>query len=160
MTASGVRVHAGAYLDSLLLMAATVTMEESPGVQWAGAVMATPRGLEELGAAGFGREDLAAAGGANDLVLAVRAGDEAAVEAALDAGWEAAFAERRQAREDTAAHLPQSIASSLCSFLSRKNAGWRNHAGGGLRDGQRVPARLEELACGPADVESAHRSSL
>ena len=112
MTASGVRVHAGAYLDSLLLMAATVTMEESPGVQWAGAVMATPRGLEELGAAGFGREDLAAAGGANDLVLAVRAGDEAAVEAALDAGWEAAFAERRQAREDTAAHLPQSIAEA------------------------------------------------
>ena len=42
----------GAYLDSLLLMSATVTMEECAGVEWAGAVMATPRGLEELARAG------------------------------------------------------------------------------------------------------------
>jgi FdrA protein len=106
-------VHAGAYLDSLLLMAATVTMEESAGVQWAGAVMATPRGLEELRAGGFEGEGLAAVGGANDLVLAVRADDEAALEAALDAGWQAAFAEREQAREDTPDRPPRSIAEAV-----------------------------------------------
>lgn len=35
-------------------------------------------------------------------------------------------------------HLPQVIASSLCSFLARKNPAWRNHAGGGLRDTTRI----------------------
>lgn len=37
-------------------------------------------------------------------------------------------------------HLPQVIASSLCSFLTQKNHGWRNHAGGGLRDTTRIAA--------------------
>jgi cyclohexadieny/prephenate dehydrogenase len=37
-------------------------------------------------------------------------------------------------------HLPQVIASSLCSFLSRKNTAWRNHSGGGLRDTTRIAA--------------------
>jgi prephenate dehydrogenase len=35
-------------------------------------------------------------------------------------------------------HLPQVIASSLCSFLAQKNTAWRNHAGGGLRDTTRI----------------------
>lgn len=42
-------------------------------------------------------------------------------------------------------HLPQVIASSLCSFLTRKNAGWRNHAGGGLRDTTRIAASDPQL---------------
>ncbi len=113
MSASGVRVHAGAYLDSLLLMSATVTMEECAGVEWAGAVMATPRGLVELAGGGFGADDLAAAGSANDLVLAVRARDEAAVEAALDAGWQVAFAEREQAGADGSGQPPATIAEAL-----------------------------------------------
>lgn len=37
-------------------------------------------------------------------------------------------------------HLPQVIASSLCSFLATKNPAWRNHAGGGLRDTTRIAA--------------------
>jgi cyclohexadieny/prephenate dehydrogenase len=37
-------------------------------------------------------------------------------------------------------HLPQVIASSLCSFLARKNPSWKNHAGGGLRDTTRIAA--------------------
>lgn len=37
-------------------------------------------------------------------------------------------------------HLPQVIATSLCAFLARKNATWRNHAGGGLRDTTRIAA--------------------
>jgi cyclohexadieny/prephenate dehydrogenase len=35
-------------------------------------------------------------------------------------------------------HLPQVIATSLCSFLAKKNPAWRNHAGGGLRDTTRI----------------------
>ncbi|MBI5692597.1 MAG: prephenate dehydrogenase/arogenate dehydrogenase family protein [Verrucomicrobia bacterium] len=35
-------------------------------------------------------------------------------------------------------HLPQVLASTLCSFLAQKNLGWRNHAGGGLRDTTRI----------------------
>jgi cyclohexadieny/prephenate dehydrogenase len=35
-------------------------------------------------------------------------------------------------------HLPQVLASTLCSFLAKKNPGWRNHSGGGLRDTTRI----------------------
>jgi prephenate dehydrogenase len=37
-------------------------------------------------------------------------------------------------------HLPQVIATSLCDFLARKDPGWRNFAGGGLRDTTRIGA--------------------
>lgn len=37
-------------------------------------------------------------------------------------------------------HLPQAIATSLCSFLAKKNPAWRNYAGGGLRDTTRIAA--------------------
>jgi FdrA protein len=105
MTVRGLRVHRDTYLDSLLLMATTVTMDQRSGVGWAGAVMASRRGLEDLAAAGFSAAEL---GGldANDLVLAVTADDEETLEAALDAGREAAFAESRPASAGTAAEVP------------------------------------------------------
>ncbi|MDQ1628305.1 MAG: FdrA protein [Actinomycetota bacterium] len=112
MSAAGVRVQPGAYLDSLLLMSATVAMEQSAGVDWAGAVMATPRGLEELAGGGFTGDQLSTAS-ANDLVLAVRADDEEALEAALEAGWRAAFAEREQATGHGADQAPASIAEAV-----------------------------------------------
>jgi FdrA protein len=112
MTASGLRVHPGAYLDSLLLMSATVTMEESAGVDWAGAAMATPRGLEELAAGGFVGGELNSTT-ANDVVLAVRARDDEAVQAALDAGWRAAFAERERQPTGTAEGNPASITEAV-----------------------------------------------
>jgi len=37
-------------------------------------------------------------------------------------------------------HLPQVVASSLCSALAALNPAWRNHAGGGLRDTTRIAA--------------------
>ena len=37
-------------------------------------------------------------------------------------------------------HLPQVIATSLCTFLARKNPAWRHFAGGGLRDTTRIGA--------------------
>lgn len=35
-------------------------------------------------------------------------------------------------------HLPQAVATSLCTFLATKAIGWRNFAGGGLRDTTRI----------------------
>lgn len=35
-------------------------------------------------------------------------------------------------------HLPQVIATTLCSFLAQRNPAWRNYAGGGLRDTTRI----------------------
>ncbi|MGZ8749564.1 MAG: protein FdrA [Pseudonocardia sp.] len=105
MSVRGLRVHRGTYLDSLLLMATTVTMDQRPGVSWAGAVMASPRGLEGLAAAGFSAAELDGLD-ANDLVLAVTADDDEAVEAALDAGREAAFAESRPRSAGAAGEAP------------------------------------------------------
>jgi cyclohexadieny/prephenate dehydrogenase len=42
-------------------------------------------------------------------------------------------------------HLPQVIASNLCAMLARKNPGWRNHAGGGLRDTTRIAGSDAQL---------------
>jgi prephenate dehydrogenase len=37
-------------------------------------------------------------------------------------------------------HLPQVLATTLCTFLAQQNPGWRNFAGGGLRDTTRIGA--------------------
>jgi prephenate dehydrogenase len=37
-------------------------------------------------------------------------------------------------------HLPQALATSLCTFLAQRNPAWRNFAGGGLRDTTRIAA--------------------
>ena len=42
-------------------------------------------------------------------------------------------------------HLPQAIASSLCSFLAQKDPAWRNHSGGGLRDTTRIAGSDPQL---------------
>jgi prephenate dehydrogenase len=42
-------------------------------------------------------------------------------------------------------HLPQILASTLCSFLAQKNLAWRNYAGGGLRDTTRIAASDPQL---------------
>ena len=35
-------------------------------------------------------------------------------------------------------HLPQALATTLCTFLSQRPARWRNYSGGGLRDTTRI----------------------
>jgi cyclohexadieny/prephenate dehydrogenase len=42
-------------------------------------------------------------------------------------------------------HLPQVLASSLCTFLSTRDPAWRNFAGGGLRDTTRIAASDPKL---------------
>lgn len=42
-------------------------------------------------------------------------------------------------------HLPQVLASTLCSFLAHHPSAWRNYAGGGLRDTTRIAASDPQL---------------
>lgn len=42
-------------------------------------------------------------------------------------------------------HLPQVLASVLCSFLAAKDPAWRNYAGNGLRDTTRIAASDPKL---------------
>ena len=67
-------VVADCYVDSVRLLEATRAMRETPGVDWAWALMATPANLEALATEGV-TEGLGEAA-ANDLVLAVRGADE------------------------------------------------------------------------------------
>lgn len=106
-----VRVVRGTYCDSLRLLVATSVMSEGKDVSWAGAVMATPSGRESLAAEGFG-EEVTGAVGSNDLVLAVRASDETAAEAALDSGAESAYAEA-SAEQGGAVAAPRSTARAV-----------------------------------------------
>ncbi|MFD2356545.1 hypothetical protein ACFSTC_55750 [Nonomuraea ferruginea] len=110
-----VRVVRDTYLDSLRLLVATSVMAEQGGVTWAGAVMATPSGRENLEAEGFGAESVGQAG-ANDLVLAVRAGDEAAAEAALAAGEQAAFEDARAESGEAAAAAPRTVSGAVAQM--------------------------------------------
>jgi FdrA protein len=70
------------YFDSVTLMLASRAAEEIGGVEFAAAVAATPVNLELLAEQGF---DLSTAGlGPNDMVVAVRAADEAVAETAVE----------------------------------------------------------------------------
>jgi FdrA protein len=110
VTARGLRVHEDTYLDSLLIMSTTVTMDERPGISWAAAVMANERGLADLAKAGFDELDGL---GANDLVLAAVGEDEEAVRAALEAGRETAFSERRGSGGGVAEAPPADIREAV-----------------------------------------------
>ena len=89
MTAQA-RVITDCYVDSVRLLEATRAMSESPGVDWAWALMATPANLEVLSGEGV-TEGLDGAA-ANDLVLAVKGTDEHLPVALLRA-WAVLFEE-------------------------------------------------------------------
>ncbi|HEY9523515.1 MAG TPA: FdrA family protein, partial [Thermopolyspora sp.] len=105
------RIVRDTYCDSLRLLVATSVMSEREGVSWAGAVMATPDGRENLTTEGFDPEVIGTAG-SNDLVLAVRADDETTAEAALDSGADAAFADAQAERGETVAP-PRSLTGAV-----------------------------------------------
>jgi FdrA protein len=73
----------GAYRDSIVLMQLQVALAELPGVEDAGAVMATPENLGLLEASGLLPDPVPEAGPA-DLVVVVRAATKEAGEQALD----------------------------------------------------------------------------
>ncbi|HEX2373452.1 MAG TPA: protein FdrA, partial [Actinomycetota bacterium] len=82
MTTGRARLHKDTYLDSVRLLAGSKAMLGVPGVEQATAVMGTPANLAQLASDGFDAGALTGAG-ANDLLLAVRAGSPEAAEAAL-----------------------------------------------------------------------------
>jgi FdrA protein len=85
------RIFRDSYVDSVVQLTATRAMSESAGVEWAAAAMATPANVETLKSEGFSVGDL---GTANDLFLAVRGGDDQAVQDALTVGADTMFASR------------------------------------------------------------------
>jgi FdrA protein len=100
------------YLDSVVQLAGSRAMREVAGVEWAAVAMATPANVDTLRGQGFDDADLAGAG-AGDLVLAVRAADDGAADAALDAAQQAMFAAREPAGGGSAAAPPRSLDDAL-----------------------------------------------
>ncbi|MCP5152165.1 MAG: acyl-CoA synthetase FdrA [Chromatiales bacterium] len=80
-------VRRGFYLDSVALMRVSAAVRETAGVEAASLMIGTPSNLEILAEAGL-LADAGRAAGPNDLVLAVRATDDAAAGAALAAAVE------------------------------------------------------------------------
>jgi FdrA protein len=115
VSTASLRVFAGAYRDSLLLLSATRAMMAGDGVEWATAVMALSANVADLAADGFAMTDLDGAD-ANDLVLAVRAADAATASAALDCGGAVLFAEPRPADRDRARQAPRTLAGAVAQL--------------------------------------------
>src|SRR5262249_37099607 len=105
------RVFPGSYRDSLLLLSATRAMEDSAGVSWASAAMATPATVDDLTGRGFPPGDLAGAD-ANALVLAVCAADADAADEALSRGRAALFAQLAQPGEERRRPEPRTISDA------------------------------------------------
>jgi FdrA protein len=80
------RVKRNAYFDSITLMKIARSLTEMAGVEDAAAIMATEPNLQLLAEAGLTPlEPLSGIAGPADVLLVVRAGDEASAEAALEA---------------------------------------------------------------------------
>jgi FdrA protein len=98
VTVSRILAFPGAYRDSLLLLGATRSMQDSEDVSWASAAMATPAVVADLKGRGFPPAGLADAD-ANALVLAVEADGDPAAREALDRGRALLFTEADRDRD-------------------------------------------------------------
>lgn len=108
---ASVRIIRDTYADSLVLLVATSQMSDLDSVSWAGAVMATPAGRENLASEGF-TEDYLGDAGSNDLVLAVRASDDEAADSAFEVGAKA-ITTGADDKEATAEADPRSIQAAV-----------------------------------------------
>ncbi|BBF99074.1 MULTISPECIES: FdrA family protein [Pseudonocardia] len=106
-----VEVRPGAYADSVTLLRVSRTAAGLDGVTAAQVAMATPLNVDVLTGMGF---EVPAAAGPNDLVVALRLTDDAALPAAL-AGVDTALAEanRPAAGGDTTLAAPRTTGSAL-----------------------------------------------
>ncbi len=102
-----VRVFHDTYVDSVAQLGGMRAMRDTPGVQWATALMATPANVEALRTEGAEATELRETG-PNDFCLAVRADTEQSAKEAIDAGTAAIFA----AREPSATR-PQRLSRSV-----------------------------------------------
>ncbi len=114
-----VRLFPDTYVDSVLQLAGTRAMQQTDGVGWAAAAMATPANLQTLLEQGVSRQEIGTAG-PGDLFLAVRtadargADDDAVIDAALRAGERALFAAREH-RAGGPTRLPRSLDEAVRS---------------------------------------------
>lgn len=106
-----VRLFKDTYLDSVLQMTGTRILEESAGISWGSAAMATPANVDTLVQRGFAASDLAGAK-PGDLFIAIEATDDAAASAAAMLAETAMFSSRRVAAADADA-LPTSLDEAL-----------------------------------------------
>lgn len=107
-----IRLVKDTYVDSVLQLGGTRAMREQPGVDWAAAAMATPANVATLRAEGF-TDDALSSAGANDLVLAVRAEDDDALDRALEAADTAVFAARQTAATDAGIRPARTIEQAV-----------------------------------------------
>lgn len=108
-------IHRNSYRDSVELMGIAAQIEQLPGIERAGLVMATAANLAVLAEAGLA-EAAAAGAGPNDLVVAVAADDSAAGDIALK---RAATLLAAGAGDDTASvesRTAQTIAEALAEL--------------------------------------------
>ena len=85
------KLYPETYVDSIVQLSGTRALFAVDGVDWASAAMATPANVETLRGEGFDDPALTT-GGANDLVIAVRAVSQEVADAAREAGEKAIFA--------------------------------------------------------------------
>ncbi|MDD4540410.1 MAG: acyl-CoA synthetase FdrA, partial [Lentisphaeria bacterium] len=97
MSCKRVVVHENRYADSVTLMGIGDRVKKLPGVQLAEVQMGTPANLEVMGGLGF---TIPASAGANDLVVALAADDDATLEAALTTVMDALNHRNQQADEN------------------------------------------------------------
>ena len=109
------RLLAGAYRDSLVLMQLQRRLEELPGIEEAGAVMATAANRDLLAERGL-LPPGADRGRPDDLLVAVRAADRVAAEAALARVEELLARRGADGGEASAAHRPRSLAAAFTAL--------------------------------------------
>jgi len=106
------RIKPSEYHDSVTLMLVAKALLELPGVEDAAVVMGTPANRELVAAAGLLTTEAAAAR-PDDLVIAVKAADEASGHAALAKADELLTA--RAAKTTTTAERPKSLVSAIAA---------------------------------------------
>jgi FdrA protein len=112
MNSSRVRIRRDTYVDSVLLLSASRTMNGAAGVEWAAALMGTPANLAGLTERGFESAQLDAIR-ANDLVLAAQAASAKAAEEALDAAEHALEQSTERAEAPTSKERPRSLEQAV-----------------------------------------------
>lgn len=108
------RVISGLYRDSVSLMQCASKVEALPGVEQAGAMMATPANLDLAREAGMLGDDETIEAGPNDLLLLVKGDAEDSAQAAFEEAERILMQTRAESTGETAEeHPPASIRMAL-----------------------------------------------
>lgn len=111
MSTTQVEIRSGAYYDSVVLMQLQRALAALPGVEDAGVVMGTPANQDLLAQIDLLPPEAQAAK-ADDLLIVIRARDEASAQAAL-AQVDALLARRKSATGQRQAYRPQSLETAV-----------------------------------------------